>query len=273
MELIPLETCSRALEFTTREPWPKEFPAFAWNGHLLTGFERTGGHALNFPKESPFIKLVHACYKKLEIDELAALWLQLKNLPVATEQQREFFSFYNLHDNETLRETLRLFLKMGPSFRSWAGDRKVGPGELAILRSFTSHNWVHLMEVGESIAKLMSSRRTGAEILEVAGELSLSGVAALEIQRLDSETAETWLERLIRLRNPVASAKLADKNKSLQNLPWPKQTSGRWVRHGDQDNLEIKMVVKSDQEIEKRIEQLKAVQSKLREIEAHQWKN
>src|SRR5262245_1962039 len=92
MGLRALVQCDRSLDFKPRRSWPRVFPAMAWNGLLIAGFERVDGQALELA-DCSWLEAFTACHSDLALAELARLNSALPT-QLAVEFRERLFAHY-----------------------------------------------------------------------------------------------------------------------------------------------------------------------------------
>src|SRR5665213_2964767 len=107
--------CDKSLDFQPRGEWPRAFPALAWQGLLLTGFDRRDGQALDLFENNrcTWLEAITACYPELGLAELARLHRGLiaTRPELAQELVVALYSAYGLRWCDRLEETVNVLLK------------------------------------------------------------------------------------------------------------------------------------------------------------------
>src|SRR5438128_1306046 len=109
MLLRPISQCNTSLDFLPRAVWPSVFPALAWRGHLVCGFERSQGEALELG-ESNLVEILKSCHPELGLAEFARLQSRLeKALPDLFREFREpLCSAYQMRWSDRLQQTFAI---------------------------------------------------------------------------------------------------------------------------------------------------------------------
>src|SRR6185437_15229301 len=115
--------CDRSLDFHPWREWPRALPALAWQGLLLTGFERRDGVVLDLWENGhcPFLDALQACHPELGLAELARLFHNLRAArpEMARELSERLFAEYDLRWCERLELTLQTLLATPTGFQNW----------------------------------------------------------------------------------------------------------------------------------------------------------
>lgn len=257
MPFRPILQCDRSLDFKPHMVWPRAFPALAWQGLLLTGFERREGQALDLYKNNrcTWLEAVTACYPELGLAELARLYqgLKLARPELAEEFQVNLFAEYGLRWCDRLNETLQALLLTPLEFQQWSDEKKWGVRDLAPLLVLKDVNTFSVFF--SALPGLPLSKSQAVQALDLVVELSLLGQPLSDLMPTGSD-GEVYLKRLQKWRKPRSSASDEQWSKTVMEWPWPAQVQGQWQRFGDQSGLEIKIRTTSPQDFHKKLERL-----------------
>jgi hypothetical protein len=257
MILKPINECDRDFDFFPMRSWPPLLPPYAWRDHLVSGFDRRTGLALNFDT-CELAEILKATYEKFNVFELARWWQILRPRPAHhdSSQMIQLCDMSGLKWCDHLEGTLSAIVQLPLHVQHWCEERKWTAGDVQILRSLPS-----LDEVTAAFTKMQQTRATrsqGVEILEIYGELQLLQVPPA-VRLGASTSADAWLKELRQLRFPLATRTLEQKNSELAKAPWPKSTSARWVREGDKMKLEVTIGAENGTDLSRRLKQLESV--------------
>lgn len=168
--------------------------------------------------------------------------------------------------------------KLPASAVDWLITKKVGAVELSPLFSFgdpsQSQAFDSALQSGlglfwPSLEKL--SRQDGIKALELWTELVLNQIPADELgQKLD-ETQAAWLERLKTLRYPQTSQQDNIAKSWLLSKQWPRGLHLRWVRTGDQSGVELKIILRRNQDLQSLVKTIPVLEQTLNEAPESLW--
>ena len=93
--------------------------------------------------------------------------------------------------------------------------------------------------------------------LELAGELVLMGFSASEILKpTNTSNIEEVVLAMESLRKPVNSKQDSQRQKVLQSMLWPVNTSASWKRRGDAAGVEMKLWFQSQVDLERQLKEI-----------------
>lgn len=251
MILKNVAECDRQLNFYPTKSWPLLLPVYSWHGHLVCGFDRTSGLAveLQAPALSQILLAIHG---PLNFFELARLW----HATAASGIQLDFAEMSagsQLRWCDHLQQNLKSVARLPLSVQQWMNSKQMGPADVEILKSFENlDDWSSLFQF---MMSSRASRSQATEMIEVFGELLLMGHSAASIYD-PALTIESQLSRLRQIRKPNSTAALEARNGILAKMAWPKASSGRWVRRGDCLELEVVVKARNGAELSKRLDEL-----------------
>ncbi|MYE07740.1 MAG: hypothetical protein F4X95_03195, partial [Oligoflexia bacterium] len=112
MNLTSTSECEKSLDFQPEKSWPNNWPPFAWENKLISGFSCKNQHVLNFSSaEVNFLHLFHTCHPQLNFSELGRIILKWGDREKPICSWKEFFSLYGFHQNtESLIQQLKVFI-------------------------------------------------------------------------------------------------------------------------------------------------------------------
>ena len=254
MKLTSYNICKKSLDFQPDTLWPDSWPAFAWEGEIIAGFNRTKAPVLNFQSEDvKFLHLFHSCHPKLNISELSRIALKWDSIKKPSFLWKDFFSLYNLQNPDLLIKTLTVFSSTPASFQKWADKRGLHPYELRLCHSLedpTQANCIFQWIAGKDL-----SRSLGMKALELGIELLLMNIQVDKI--LESNlSSEEVLHIMEQKRKPLSSSSDQVKNKKLKQMIWPAHVNAQWQRKGDKTGLEIKIWCQNQKELEEKIQRV-----------------
>ena len=258
MNLISLDICKKSLNFQPDTPWPKNWPAFAWETSIVAGFNKTDQPVLNFNSEDvKFLHLFHSCHPQLNLSELSRIILKWESIEKPVFSWKDFFSLYKLQNPDFLIQILKLLSSTPPTFQEWANRKNLHPSELRILNSLNDLNETY--SLFQWISEKNPSHSLGIKILELGVELSLMNIQVDKILKNQSSVEEA-IRVMESQRNPLSSSSDQMKNSKLKKMIWPAHVHTQWQRKGDKTGLEVKIWCQNQKELEektKRIQQIK----------------
>ena len=163
---------------------------------------------------------------------------------------------------------LKKILTQFPDFQKWVKERKLDSGHLSLLTELSDKK--KLPSLLNWISKNKPSHSKGIQIMELAGELLLMGSSLDDIFET-TQRPEDLLKQLKKLRYPLTSKQEEQKTKKVQNLPWPRQMKGRWIRQNDRTGLEIQFQCFSMKEFKQKIQNLQYVADQIEKKEPDLW--
>lgn len=247
--------CTRRLDFRPASPWPTGLPGVAFDGWIVSGFDRE--LCLNYQwdrhNKKEFTELFSSVHPHLSFAELARLIPMIINCQDIDLEN--LISYYGYKDKIQFSLVGEKLVQAPLEFQDWAGRRRLSPMELASLVSIEMSGDMRTIAV--EIAKRDLTRQEGARVLELGVELLLmdQGTGVLE-----SLKADRWFDALQRLRNPNTAQTDMNAQEWVADQSWPRQSQIRWVRQGDQSGLEVKMVIRNPQDFEKSKDSLERIQ-------------
>lgn len=264
MKLVPPTVCdSGFFDFQPQKKWPENWPPFAWNYKLITGFTQSGyHHALEFnDKEKPgkydsFLKLFHSCYPQLSLPELGRILNKWDVRQLSGFSWTDFFALYHYHQDFPFLKIFFTKLTSTPAaFQKWVTEKKLHLNDLRILNSLPNIDDLSFMF--EWIAEKNVSHLHGIKSLELGGELLLMGFKETDILNENlMDNPQAMVQHIELKRKMKTLSKDQEQQKKLANTAWPNQVHGQWVRKGDQSGLEIKLWCKNQGELQKKLKTL-----------------
>jgi hypothetical protein len=261
MPYLSLVQCDRSLDFQPHLLWPRAFPPLAWQGLLLTGFDRRDGQALDLFENGrcTWLEAIKACYPELGLAELARLHRGLQNAKpeLAQELTVSLYSAYGLRWCDRLEQTVRALLETPLGFQKWIDEKKWGARDLAPLLALPEVKSVAAFL--SALSEMPLGKSQAVQAMEWVIELSLMGRPLNDLMPTSLD-GEAYLRRLQQWRKPQ-SALLDDQwSKVVTEWPWPAQVQGHWQRFGDQTGLKIEIRTTSPQDFRKKLERLISIQ-------------
>jgi hypothetical protein len=248
MILKPTTECESDFNFFPFKSWPKVLPAVAFCEQLVCDFHQTSEMALDLDQGS-LAQVFIAVYHRLNIFELARL--SQTSMDRCSLKQIVTASGFVWSDN--LKCHLESIARLPRSFQYWCEAKELAPREVQIFRSFAALDlWQDSFRLFPTLGL---TRQRAVEALELTGELLLLGIDPAELLP-KSQHLDEWLKYLRSLRRPQALSVIDQHNDELAKIPWPKSTSGRWLRHGDQLQLEVSLKAHSKTELSMRLREL-----------------
>ncbi len=249
-----------ALDFQPRKAWPTAFPAFAWCGQLLTGFQRTESVVIDLfeLRRGTLVECLVSCYPELGLAELARLTTNLHNVWPETylEIRDDLFRAYGLKRSERLDDTLKALAFLPLKFQEWVDVKKLGARDLSPLLALKSPK--EFAPFLQAMVELELSRADGVKVLEMGAELFMMGRSLNEILPTQ-KNGEQYLRQLEKWRKPNTLGSDEQWKEDVTKWPWPSQVQAQWQRFGDQAGLEIKMRATSPEDLHKKLQQMSSI--------------
>ncbi len=256
MKMLKVSQCKKNFDFKPQNAWPKSLPAFSWGEELVCDFEAPPEKDVVDLKtdEAKLAPIFADIHRNLSLAELARIYkfLHEKDFVYLLEKN-------SLRYSESLTDLLQKIDLTPPDFQAWTSERKLGPKELFILKAVNSFDDVASLLT--SLASQNPTRQFGIKILETGVELFLMGHALSSLLPVESEASEQWCERLEKLRHPIMTLRMAEKQLKLAELPWPKFISAKVVQQQASLVSEIRLQFRNTAELKRNIEALQRVQS------------
>lgn len=272
MLTIKVSQCDKRLNFSPDKEWPAALPSIAWQRWQLSGFGRDEesvaidvGHGQNNLEQTFF-----SCHQNLSLPELARFYQSARNAHLNLNWP-SLFHFYNLHYNDNLSQLLLAVSQTPLTFQKWTSQKDFGPRDLAILKSFPSLQ--NFTAVLLRVVELNPTKSQAVQILEWAGELVLMGRSVEGVVPLEIKNAEAWWKWIKSLRFAQTTSRDDEKKKHLLSMPWPSLSQVRWVRQGDEAGLEVRFLVRSAEDLKKKLKGFEHVQQLLDRNTESSWKN
>ena len=251
MELISFNICNKSLDFQPDAPWPKNWPAFAWNQFIVAGFKENNSHVLNFSSEDvKFLHLFHTCHPHLHLSELSRITSMWKNIETLSFSWEDFFSTHNLKNTHLLTSILPIFANTPPAFQKWVDQKKIHPSELRVLKSLKDIK--PISPLLQWVAKENLSHSSGISVLEQGVELVLMGTPLEEVFK-NNLSQEEVLKTIEQKRKPLSYSKEQTKKEKLKEILWPMGVNSQWLRKGDKTGLEIKIWCQNQKELDEKL--------------------
>ncbi len=261
-----LTHASLDLNFHPVVPWPRSLPVVTWNGLVVAGFDRASH------EDAPLFEItqnrceeralslaesLHECHPDLGLVELGRLYVCLQRTNLFDESWSQLCALKKIRDSESHRRILERLIQTPLTFQSWANEKRVGFRDISILNSLPRLE--EYAPIFLKIPDLQLSKSEGVRALELACELRLMGHSFKEIF-----CDQRWISHLERLRFPKTTKYDETMAATIQKLPWPRQLTSRWARHGDQGTIEVRFQIESMEAFEQTLHGLQKVSETLR---------
>ena len=260
MPFRSIPQCDKTLDFEPRLVWPRALPAYAWQGILLSGFERREGEALDLFQANgcSWLEAMTACYPSLGLAELARLTAGLRTAhpELKSEYAEGLFAAYGLRWCERLQDTMAALAQTPMEFQEWVDDKKVGARDLAPLLALPAV--ADFTPFLRALLKVQLSKSQATQALELGVELFLLEHPLTDLLP-NGGSPESYLARLENWRRPKSGAHDEKWRQTVTAWPWPAQVQGQWQRFGDQAGLEIKIRTTSPADFHKKLERLNSI--------------
>jgi hypothetical protein len=259
---------ANSLDFEPLRPWPRALPTISYDGYLLTDFRPLSTEPAKplfevHSTEVSFGDAFVSCYPVLSLPELARLYKGLEPSPFFGSFAAIAERCCGLKSNETLISVLEKLVQTPRPFQAWVSQRGLAPRDLAILNSLGLMDLLALAEdIFLTIARLELTRSQGAQALEKALELFLLKTPLSEILE-PAVSADAWLKALEKARKPQAWKRQGQAQAKMETLPWPAYIQARWLRQGDEGQVEVKFQFSSNSDFKRKIEGLEIVRAAL----------
>lgn len=278
MNLIPYQECQKSLDFQPENPWPKSWPAFAWEKTIIAGFTHTRQSVLNFTASTvQFLHLFHTCHPQLNLSELGRIISQWsEHEKKLSFSWKDFLILYGLNqDSNFLIKHLKIFISTPSAFQNWTHKKSIHLNELRILNSLENPKQIYFLL--EWIGKHDVSHALGLKAMELGIELLLMGCSPDEILSPDirNTSPESVVQVMEQKRKPLTFSQDQIKKETLRTIPWPAHVTTEWRRKGDKTGLEIKIWCQNQKELKEKIEKvnLLSIFEKLKQKSAEKESN
>ena len=251
MNLLSYSACEKSLDFQPDKNWPKNWPSFAWEKILISGFTHTDKPVLNFQsKDVKFLHLFHSCYPHLHLSEMGRIISRWPNINFTDFSWKDFFSFYGLQNIDSLMQQLKVLISTPVSFQNWINEKGIHPTALRILNSLRNTRKAHFLF--QWITENNLSQSLGMKALELGIELILMNISFEKILKSNLSPEET-VKVIEQKRKPLSAIRDEVEKKKLKSLLWPSYATGQWSRKGDKTGLEIKLWCQNQKELKEKI--------------------
>ena len=254
MKLVSHSICKKSLDFQPDKPWPENWPGFAWEKILISGFTHDNRPVLNFQSEDvKFLHLFHSCYPRLNLSEMGRIISNWENMSFPEFSWKDFFMFYDLRNTEILIKQLKILINTPSVFQNWVCQKELHPSALRVLNSLQN------IKTGDFlfqwIAEKNLSQSLGIKILELGVELILMDIPFTDILK-PKPSPEKLIQLMEQKRKPVSTQYDDTQKKKLESIMWPTHATGQWCRKGDRTGLEIKVWSQNQKEWEEKINKI-----------------
>lgn len=246
------------LDFAPRSPSPSLIPQFVWKNQALNHFSGTST-AVHDVSDLPLDLILPQIYPTMSFGELANFYILLQK-NVLEVNQEALFAAYRFRWDGRLAKMVQTFATLPLHFKLWSVEHELSPRDLSPISSLPSTD--QLRDLYLILASESLGRSQGAQILELAAELTLMDNSWETIAPNSSREqgwVEQWLLQLKALRFPVTSLRDEDQQSQFSQLPWSKDFSTKWIRSGDKSGLEVKFLLTSKNDLQKKLEGLNRV--------------
>lgn len=256
------DTLQFGLDFSPKCPSPQLFPIFTWNNWALNHFERKDQSIMSPTQDvshMPLQAALQQLYPRLAFAELAWLYDRLKKAGLPFNPLA-LFSFYQFRFDPRLEKVLDLYLELPPAFQTWAAQHDMSPRDLNPLITLPQVSLLN--DFYQVIYENNLTRSQAAQILELAVELVLLDNPWEELAPPEDKKpnwVDYWLIHLRERRYPVTLQKDNEEKNKLSDLPWSKEFSTKWSRTGDKSGLEVKFMLTSKADLEKKLQTLQRI--------------
>lgn len=265
--LCPATQCNKRLDFRPVTPWPTGLPGVAFDGWVVSGFDRDLFLNYAWDRQDPlaFTGLFSSVHPYLSFAELARL------IPMIIDCREidieNLISYYGYKDKIQFSLVGEKLTQLPPEFQDWAARRRLSPKEFAPLLS--TEITADLRLAFAEIVRRDLTRQEGTRAIELVTELLLMGHREPVAQSLK---ADRWLDTLQHLRHPQATKQDESAQTWVLDQSWPRHSQIRWVRQGDQSGLEVKMIIRNPQDLEKSKDSLDRIEKIFEQAPDHLWR-
>jgi hypothetical protein len=255
MRFTPFSQRANILRLRAQPKWPRGLPSWVVNGVVVSiGGEENGCLEVELHPQA-VSDLMADLYPQASFVLFSDILSEAKKVGLPVDIER-LAQNYGWRLSEDLLETASRLPTLPQRFLGWAHDKGLSLGDFAPLRAVTN-----LEAIGHFLTHLVvdsPSRSDGARAMEWGVDLHLSGVDLAKLLE-GLNTFSEYRERLYETRYPQASARENDQADLAKKLPWPKRAVVRSVRQGDQSGFEVKLFVRSPEELSQQIRGFQAV--------------
>lgn len=258
-EMTTVSTCDGSWNFQPRQAFSPLLPAWALDGHLLSGFEMGPEHPVHNIKVSnpgDVSALLKALYPQLSWPEL----IRLLDRPDTekffnAEHLMETYGFgWDIH----WQRVSDLLISWPLEIQNYISDKNIRPFDLIVLMSLSLDVQIALMQ------KMVSRDLTKSQFcqaLELAGETLLLGTTLDQI--LDVMSLPNFLDELKKLRFPVTYTQDQSLKSKIEKASWPKGVQAQPQRRGDTLGIEFRIFAKNREELTKILKNLETTYEQL----------
>lgn len=257
MLIRSISQCGKAFDFGPRRAWPAVFPAIAWRGQLLCGFDRAESDALDL-SEKQFVELWQACHPELGLGELCRFLMSLEREwpDMFVECRESLVAVYGLRWSDRLDQMLRVLHRCPREFQQFVDLKKMSVRDLAPLLAAENAGGIEsLRPFLDELPRMMISKFEAGRALELFVELLMMNRPLNDLLPT-SDNGGLYVRRLEQWRRPRSSEQDEEWRKTVNAWPWPAQVQAEWQRFGDQAGIEIKIRTTSPDDFQKKLERL-----------------
>jgi hypothetical protein len=239
-------------DFNPRQKLSKLLPAWALDGHLLSGFDLGPQHPVQNMKVSSAEEasdLLKAIYPELSWPEIVRLLDQPDTDKYFNAEHLMAAYGYNWDDH--WQRISDLLITWPLEIQNFVSNKDLRPFDLTVLMSLPLPVQIPLLK---KLVTLELSKSLFCQILELAGECLLLGTSADEICHILSRSNP--LNELKKLRFPVTFAGDGIFKEKIEKYSWPKGVQAQCQRRGDTLGVEFKFFAKNREELLKTLKNI-----------------
>ena len=236
------------------EPRTELFPAdvaLVVNNYQISGFAANMG--LFYAGDLG--QFFSAAYKEIGLGERARLLKAVSSLENFEELWKELSPQAHLQEPTALK-ALSVLHELPKAFQDWVDDKKMSLNELhpLCLWHINGKPTDELSLLADDIVKWNCSHQEGALALEYAIDLYLMG--NMSSFHISAGTKKDWISEIKSRRYPQTSQRDEEESQRVKTAPWPQRVQGRAFRQGDSSNIEIKLNIQSERDLDQALSQL-----------------
>jgi hypothetical protein len=246
-ELTNLSNCDGSWDFSPAQQASPLLPAWALDGHLLTGFHLGHDHPVQNIKSvssGDASQLLKALYPSLSWTEVVRLLSkpEVEKFFEASHLMQTYGFSWDLH----WQKISGLLLTWPMEVQNFIAEKDLKPFDLVVLLSLPTETQIRLLQ---KLISIQISKSLFCQILEMAGENLLLGTPLQKIEELLG--GANPLEELKKSRFPMTFFRDQNFKEKAQKWSWPKGIQAQTQRRGDSLGMEFRFFAKSPDELQK----------------------
>jgi hypothetical protein len=258
-EMTKLSSCDGSWNFKPRQRTSALLPAWALDGHLLTGFDMGSEHPvqnIQVTSSTDASALLKALYPELT-------WPEIVRLLDQPDTEKYFYpdalmAAYGLGWDEHWQRVSELLVTWPDEIQNYISEKALRPFDLMVLMSLPLQSQIPILQ---KLVRLNLSKSLFCQALELAGESLLLSSSLEDI--LEKLNHSDFLEELKKDRFPVAYFADQGFKEKVEKAAWPKGVHAQTQRRGDTLGVEFKIFAKNRDELSKILKNIETTYEQL----------